>query len=29
VRLVLAGGYDPRLPENVEHLQELKQLVGE
>ncbi|KXZ50092.1 hypothetical protein GPECTOR_18g69 [Gonium pectorale] len=27
VRLVVAGGYDPRLPENVEHLQELKDLA--
>ena len=26
-RLVLAGGYDPRLPENVEHLQELTALA--
>ena len=24
VRLVVAGGYDPRLPENVEHLDELR-----
>lgn len=27
--LVFAGGYDPRLPENVEHLQELKALAAE
>ena len=26
-RLVVAGGYDPRLAENVEHLQELRQLA--
>ena len=26
VHLVVAGGYDPRLPENVEHLKELKKL---
>jgi alpha-1,3/alpha-1,6-mannosyltransferase len=26
-RLVLAGGYDPRLAENVEHLKELEQLA--
>lgn len=29
VRLVLAGGYDPRLPENVEHAEELQQLAAE
>ncbi|KAJ9509932.1 hypothetical protein QJQ45_011463 [Haematococcus lacustris] len=29
VRLVLAGGYDSRLPENVEHFEELQQLVRE
>ena len=28
-RLVVAGGYDPRLPENVEHLEELRALAGE
>lgn len=28
-RLVVAGGYDPRLAENVEHLQELQQLARE
>jgi hypothetical protein len=27
VTLVLAGGFDARLPENVQHLQELKDLV--
>lgn len=27
VRLVVAGGYDPRLAENVEHLAELRQLA--
>jgi alpha-1,3/alpha-1,6-mannosyltransferase len=27
-RLLLAGGWDPRLPENVEHLRELQRLVG-
>ncbi|PRW55889.1 alpha-1,3 1,6-mannosyltransferase ALG2 [Chlorella sorokiniana] len=27
-RLVVAGGYDPRLAENVEHLEELKQLAA-
>jgi alpha-1,3/alpha-1,6-mannosyltransferase len=26
-RLVLAGGYDARLPENVEHLEELRELA--
>ncbi|PSC71528.1 alpha-1,3 1,6-mannosyltransferase ALG2 [Micractinium conductrix] len=26
-RLVVAGGYDPRLPENVEHLEELRALA--
>jgi alpha-1,3/alpha-1,6-mannosyltransferase len=26
-KLVIAGGYDPRIPENVEHLEELKQVV--
>lgn len=26
--LVLAGGFDARLPENLQHLQELKDLVG-
>lgn len=26
-RLVIAGGYDARIPENVEHYEELKQLV--
>ncbi|KAF5839212.1 hypothetical protein DUNSADRAFT_1348 [Dunaliella salina] len=29
VTLVLAGGFDARLPENVQHLQELKDLVRE
>lgn len=29
VHLVLAGGYDPRLPENVEHLEELKREATE
>mmetsp|Transcript_856 Transcript_856/g.1916 ORF Transcript_856/g.1916 Transcript_856/m.1916 type:complete len:443 (+) Transcript_856:50-1378(+) len=29
VRLVLAGGYDERLPENVEHAAELEQLAKE
>ena len=28
-RLVLAGGYDERLPENVEHLRELQRLAAE
>lgn len=28
VRLVVAGGYDVRVRENVEHLRELQQLVG-
>lgn len=28
-RLVVAGGYDPRLPENVEHLAELQALAEE
>ena len=28
-RLVLAGGYDERLPENVEHLRELQHLAAE
>ena len=27
-RLVVAGGYDPRLAETVEHLEELKQLAA-
>jgi len=27
LELVLAGGYDPNLPENVEHVKELKALV--
>lgn len=27
-RLVIAGGYDERLPENREHLEELKTLVS-
>lgn len=27
--LVLAGGYDPRLPENVEHFEELRALASE
>lgn len=27
VKMVLAGGYDARLPENVQHLQELKDMV--
>lgn len=28
-RLLLAGGYDKRLAENVAHLQELQKLVGD
>ena len=28
VRLVLAGGYDPDLPENVEHARELEELAA-
>jgi len=28
LELVLAGGYDPNLPENVEHVKELKALVA-
>lgn len=28
VTLVLAGGFDARLPENVQHLQELRDLVS-
>lgn len=28
MRLVLAGGYDVRVRENVEHLKELQQLVS-
>ena len=28
-RLVVAGGYDPRLAENVEHLRELQELTAE
>lgn len=28
-RLVVAGGYDPRLPENVEHLRELRELAAQ
>jgi len=29
VRLVMAGGYDTRLPENVEHFEEVQQVVEE
>ncbi|GLI65070.1 hypothetical protein VaNZ11_008495, partial [Volvox africanus] len=28
-RLVVAGGYDPRLPENVEHLRELREVASQ
>ncbi|GIL59583.1 hypothetical protein Vafri_14317 [Volvox africanus] len=28
-RLVVAGGYDPRLPENVEHLRELREAASQ
>jgi len=29
VRLILAGGYDPRLAENIEHFEELTEIVDE
>lgn len=27
IRLVIAGGYDPRMPENVQHYEELQEIA--